>query len=52
MVIDEDNDEEITWHSLPTRVTQSQIKIKKAHKLSDSIENNVSAARKHKNTIF
>ena len=44
-----DLDEELTWHSLPTRVTQSQIKTMKAHKLSDSIEN---AAHKHKKTIF
>ena len=52
MVIDKDNDEEMTWHSLPTRVSRLQIKTKKAHKLSDSIENNVSAARKHKKTMF
>ena len=49
MVIDEDNDEEITWHSLPTRVKRSQIK---THKLSDSIDNNVSAPRKHEETMF
>ena len=52
MIIDEDNDEEMTWHSLPTRVTQSQIKTKKAHKLSDSIKSNVSAAHKHEKTMF
>ena len=52
MVIDKDNDEEMTWHSLSTRVTRSQIKTKKTHKLSDSIENNGSAARKHEITIF
>ena len=52
MVIDDENDEELTWHSLPTRVTQSQIKTKKPHKLSDYIKNNVSAARKHEKTMF
>ena len=39
-------------HSLPTRVTWSQLKTKKAHKLSDSIDNNISAARKHEKTMF
>ena len=52
MVIDEDNDEEMTWHPLSTRVTRSQIKTKKPHKLSDSIKNNVSAARKHEKSMF
>ena len=52
MVIDDDNDEELTWHSLPTRVTRSQIKTKKPHKLNDSIKNNVFAARKHEKTMF
>ena len=52
MVIDEDKDEELTWHSLPTRATRSQTKTKKPHKLSEAIENNVSAARKHEKTMF
>ena len=52
MVIDYDHDEELTWHSLPPRVTQSQIKTKETHKLSDYIKNNVSAARKHEKTMF
>ena len=51
MVIDDENDEELTWHSLPTG-TRSQIKTKKPHKLSDSIKNNVSAARKHEKSMF
>ena len=51
MVIDDENDEDLTWHSLLTG-TQSQIKTKKPHKLSDSIKNNVSAARKHEKTMF
>ena len=50
MVIDDENDEELTWHSLLTS-TQSQIKTKKPHKLSDSITNNVSAAHKHEKSI-
>ena len=45
----DDQDEELTWHSLP-RVTRSQIK--RSHNLSKSIENNVSAARKHEKTMF
>ena len=52
MVIDEDKDEELTWHPLPTRATRSQTKTKKPHKLSEAIENNVSAARKHEKTMF
>ena len=51
MVIDDENDEELTWHSLPTG-TRSQIKTKKPHKLSDSIKNNVSAVCKHEKTMF
>ena len=51
MVIDDENDEELTWHSLPTG-TRSQIKNKKPHKLSESIHKNVSAARKHEKTMF
>ena len=45
----DDQDEELTWHSLP-RVTRSQMK--RSHNLSESIENNVSAARKHEKTMF
>ena len=51
MVIDDENDEELTWHSLPTG-TRSQIKTKKPHKLGESIQKNVSAARKHEKTMF
>ena len=51
MVIGDENDEELTWHSLPTG-TQSQIRTKKPHKLSESIHKNVSAARKHEKTMF
>ena len=50
MVLDDDNDEELTWHSLLTRVTRFQTK--KLHNLSDAIENNYSAARKHDKTMF
>ena len=50
MVFDDDNDEEMTWHSLPTRVTRSQTK--KTHNLSDAIDNNYSAARKHDKTMI
>ena len=45
----DDQDEELTWHSLP-RVTRSQMK--RSHNLSESIENNVSAAHKHEKTMF
>ena len=51
MVIDDENDEELTWHSLPTG-TRSQSKTKKPHNLSESIQKNVSAARKHEKTMF
>ena len=50
MAFDDDKDEEMTWHSLPTRVTRS--KTKKTHNLSDAIDNNYSAARKHDKTMF
>ena len=48
IVFNEDNAEG-TWHSFP-RVTRSQTK--KPHNLSETIENNVSAARKHEKTMF
>ena len=38
MVFDNDKDEEMTWHSLLTRVARSQTK--KTHNLSDAIDNN------------
>ena len=50
MILDhDDQDEELTWHSLPS-VTRS--KMKRSHNLSESIENNVAAARKHEKTMF
>ena len=49
IVFNEDNDTEGTWHSFP-RVTRSQTK--KPHNLSETIKNNVSAARKHEKTMF
>ena len=50
MVFDDDKDEEMTWHSLLTRVTHSQTK--KTHNLGDAIDNNYSAAHKHDKTMF
>ena len=49
-VFDDDKDEEMTWHSLLTRVTHSQTK--KTHNLGDAIDNNYSAAHKHDKTMF
>ena len=49
MVLNEDDDTEVTWHSFP-RLTKSQQK--RPHNLSAAIDNNYSAACKHKKTMF
>ena len=49
MVLNENDDTEVTWHLFP-RLTKSQPK--RPHNLSDAIDNNHSAARKHEKTMF
>ena len=45
----DDQDQELLYHSYTNRVTRSK---KRPHKLSDAIENNYSASRKHDKTMF
>ena len=50
LVLDQDDqDQEVVYHSYTNRVTRSK---KRPHKLSDAIENNYSASRKHDKTMF
>ena len=50
LVLDQDDqDQEVVYHSYTNRVTQSK---KRPHKLSDAIENNYSASCKHEKTMF
>ena len=45
----DDQDQELLYHSYTNRVTRSK---KRPHKLSDAIENNYFASRKHDKTMF
>ena len=47
----DDDDEGVVYYKIPTRMTRSQKK-PHSHSLSDAIDNNYSASRKHDKTMF